>query len=190
MWQVFIFLSGSSAEPKVADEVLKSVKKMQPIGTWANVLTYTIMPEGAGQRVDHQFARKLACQNRGIWTHVPRSDEPDTSAYMSLIALPAEFLSTKSDFVYFSPIYEDNSNLGDVVSVSKGYYSNCETSPVGPKRIFTGVVGIDVKVVDLKRAGILEKYEEFQNLSIPRGLSVRNVKNIGCQLQVRNSHNI
>lgn len=172
----------------MANEVLSSIKKMQPAKTWANILSYTIMPEGALQRTDHDFAWKLACQNRGVWTDIPRPDEPDTSAYMALMALPAEFRNSGGDFVYFSPVYEDTSNLGNVVSVSTGYYSKCEGNSVGPKKVLLGVVGVDIKVVDLQRAGILEKYVEFQNHSIHRGLSIRNVKELGCQLQVWNSH--
>lgn len=167
------------------DEVFDSVQKWQSPNNWASILSYTIQSMASEVEVepDRDFAKQIACQNRGVWTDVVFPEEPDVSSYLSLIALPYEFQATSSDFVAFSPVYVDSSFLGDVVTISKGYHRSCENSGLGPERVFLGVVGIDIKVIDLSK--LRSEYAEFQQNQVLGGVSIRYVTNLDCQLQVR-----
>lgn len=183
--QLMIFISGS--ELKSQDEetrVLKTVSNLQTQShSPVNILTYTITSQSSS---DNGLGRHLACENEGLWTDVTDIEQPDLENYFSFVALPAEHAEKAPNLTYFSRPYEDEGGIGTVTTVSKAVFREfgCKDHSPGPKRQFMGCVGIDTRMGEFAPK-MVEAYLKSLNKVNRNDLSIRNVNDLNCQLQVQ-----
>jgi len=144
---------------------------------WHDLMSNTYLASLNGQRYNPPYAKKITCQNRGVFSHIR-----DPSMVEDALASYYQFLSraAPSDTVRWSQIYTDESTGKEVVAGTLAVYTS------GDDPVLVGVVGMTVLASSFdygeteRRNALLEMLadNEHSGNCVPRAHDLRTLERL------------